>query len=103
MTRGTPEFAQASIALVEPSERALGLALLGFGDVVAAVGDELEPHRLCTYLFELAQAFSAFYENCPVLKADPATRDSRLALSALTLRVLERGLGFVGIASPEQM
>ena len=100
---GDPEFAQASIALVEPSERALGLALLGFGDVVAAVGDELEPHRLCTYLFELAQAFSAFYENCPVLKADPATRDSRLALSALTLRVLERGLGFVGIASPEQM
>ncbi|GAB95179.1 arginyl-tRNA synthetase [Kineosphaera limosa] len=98
-----PAFAQAAIDLAEPGERALAAHLLDFGTVVAAVGDELEPHRLCTYLFELAQAFSAFYENCPVLKADEPTRTSRLALCALTLRVMERGLNLVGIRSPQQM
>lgn len=98
-----PAVADAPISLAEPSERALGLLLLDFGTVVAAVGDELEPHRLCAYLFELAQAFSAFYENCPVLKAEGAVRDSRLALCALTLRVLVTGLDLIGIEAPDQM
>ena len=53
-----PETFTAPIAVAEPAERALALHLLEFGDVVAAVGDTLEPHRLCAYLFELAQAFS---------------------------------------------
>lgn len=92
------------IVLVEPAERALALKLLDFGSVVAAVGDTLEPHRLAAYLFELAQTFTAFYEHCPVLKAeDAATKDSRLALCALTLRVLQTGLSLLGIATPEQM
>ena len=53
------------------------------------MADTAEPHRLCVYLFELASAFTTFYEKCPVLQADSgAVRDSRLALSALTLRVL---------------
>lgn len=63
-----------------------------------------EPHRLCSYLFELASQFTAFYELCPVLKAeDPAVRDSRLALCALTLRVLVRGLDLLGVPVPERM
>ncbi|WP_226345836.1 arginine--tRNA ligase [Agilicoccus flavus] len=98
-----PEDHAADIVLVEPAERELALHLLRFGDVVAAVGDALEPHRLCAYLFELAQAFSAFYENCPVLKADGPTRDSRLALCALTLSTLTTGLDLLGISSPDQM
>lgn len=91
------------VALVEPTERALALRLLGFGTVVAQVGDLLEPHRLCGYLFELAQDFSAFYEACPVLKAEPAVRASRLALSAQVLDVLVQGLDLLGIAAPERM
>jgi len=92
------------IVVHEPGERALALALLGFGGVVTHVGDELEPHRLCGYLFDLAQLFSSFYENCPVLKAeDAATRESRLALCALTLRVLVQGLDLLGVEAPEQM
>jgi arginyl-tRNA synthetase len=52
----------------------------------------------------LASAFSVFYENCPVLRADDdATKASRLALCDATARVLERGLGLLGIESPEQM
>jgi len=95
--------ATASITINEPAERALALTLLGFGDVVAQVGDLLEPHRLCGYLFELAQQFSAFYEQCPVLKADSEVRASRLALCAVTLAVLDQGLGLLGIDRPEQM
>ena len=98
-----PEQHTAAIDLREPAERELGLALLDFGGVVALTGDALEPHRLCAYLFDLAQAFSTFYERCPVLKAEPAVRDARLALCALTLRVLVQGLSLLGIRSPERM
>ena len=77
-----PAGATTPITLTEPAERALALALLEFGDVVVHVGDQLEPHRLCGYLFDLAQHFSAFYEQCPVLKADSEVRASRLALCA---------------------
>ena len=66
------------VAVADPAERSLVLKALAFGDVVADVAASLEPHSLCTYLFELAGAYTAFYESCPVLKApDAATRTSR--------------------------
>lgn len=100
----TPEQARGQVLVSEPAERDLALELIEFGEVVAQVGGSLEPHRLCGYLFQVAQSFSAFYENCPVLKADTeAVRDSRLALCALTLEVLVTGLGLLGIEAPEQM
>jgi arginyl-tRNA synthetase len=92
-----------AIELTEPAERALGLRLLDVGDVVAQVAAELEPHRLCGYLHELARAYSVFYEECPVLAAEPEVRRSRLALCALTLRVLVQGLDLLGIEAPERM
>ena len=99
-----PEQQHAPILVGEPQERALALHLLGFGDVLAEVGDLYEPHRLCAYLFELAQTFSAFYENCPVLKADrDEVRESRLSLCALVLRVMTTGLDLLGVEAPEQM
>ena len=94
----------SAITIGEDAERALALKLLDYGAVVALVGETLEPHRLAAYLFELATAFTAFYEKCPVLKADDdAVRDSRLALCALTLQVLSDGLGLLGIETPEKM
>ena len=64
----------------------------------------MRPHRLAGYLYDLATAFTSFFETCPVLKApDDATRASRLALCDLTARVLARGLGLLGIAAPERM
>jgi arginyl-tRNA synthetase len=54
-------------------------------------------------LFELANSFHSFYEACPVLKADEPVRSSRLALSDLTGRVLQRGLKLLGIDVPERM
>jgi len=102
---GTDPSAQHdTILLGEPHERALATHLLGFGDVVAEVGATYEPHRLAGYLFELAQAFSAFYENCPVLKADlDEVRASRLTLCALVFRVMTTGLDVLGLEAPEQM
>ena len=91
------------IVLDQPAERALALALLGLGEAVEAVAATMEPHRLCTYLFDLATAFTDFYEACPVLQADEPTRGSRLALCALVARTLTLGLDLLGIQVPERM
>jgi arginyl-tRNA synthetase len=91
-------------AVAASPERALALRLLGFGAVVTQVGQTAEPHRLCGYLFEVASLFTTFYEECPVLKAEPASlRASRLALCALTLQVLVAGLGLLGVPVPDRM
>ena len=99
-----PDQAAGPITLGGDAERALALRLLGFGGAVTETARTAEPHRLAGYLFDLASAFTSFYEQCPVLAApDAQTRDSRLALSALTLRVLLTGLGLLGIPVPSRM
>jgi arginyl-tRNA synthetase len=98
-----PAAASGPIVLGEPAERALALRLLGFGRAVTDVAAAAEPHKLAGYLFEVASAFTAFYERCPVLDAEPAIRESRLALAALTLRVLDTGLDLLGVPVPERM
>jgi arginyl-tRNA synthetase len=71
---------------------------------VHQVADTLEPHRLCNYLFEVAQSYTSFFEACPVLRAEtPELRRSRLVLCELTARTLQRGLGLLGIGTVEQM
>lgn len=89
--------------LTEPAEHTLALLLSRFGEVVAAVGETLQPHRLCGYLYELAGALSTFYEQCPVLRSEGEVRTSRLALCAATKKVLARGLDLLGIEAPERM
>lgn len=89
--------------IAEPQERALALRLLEFDTAVHATVASFSPHKLCAYLFDLAQAFTAFYDACPVLKAADDFRDSRLALCDLTARVLDTGLGLLGIGAPERM
>lgn len=99
-----PVWRSTPVVVGAPEERSLALLLLGYGSVVAAVGAECEPHRLCAYLFEVAQAFSAFYEACPVLKAETdEVRESRMALSSIVLRVMVDGLSLLGVEAPEQM
>src|SRR5580692_6091983 len=98
------EAAAAAVAVAADPERALALRLLGFGATVTQVGRTAEPHRLCAYLFDVASLFTTFYEECPVLKAEPESlRASRLALCALTLRVLSTGLDLLGVPAPERM
>jgi len=92
-----------AVIIDEPAERALALALVGFAATIDDTLGSQSPHRLCTYLFDLAQTFTAFYEQCPVLRADGPVRDSRLAICDLTARVLSTGLDLLGIATPERM
>jgi arginyl-tRNA synthetase len=98
-----PAQATGPLVLGTPAERALALQLLGFGRAVTDVAEAAEPHKLAGFLFEVASAFTTFYEQCPVLTSEGEVRASRLALSALTLRVLDTGLGLLGIAVPERM
>jgi arginyl-tRNA synthetase len=94
----------AGVAITAGPERALALRLLSFGAMVTQLGETAEPHRLCAYLFDVASLFTTFYEECPVLKAEPESlRISRLALCALTLDVLTKGLGLLGVPIPERM
>ena len=60
-------------------------------------------HRLCIYLYDLANRFHAFFEHCPVLQSEEPTRGSRLALVDLTGKTLALGLDLLGIEHPEQM
>jgi arginyl-tRNA synthetase len=92
-----------NISLSTTEEIALAKHLLNFGLTLEAVAEECRPNFLCNYLYELAGKFTSFYENCPVLKADDATRASRLALCDLTARVLKQGLETLGIETVEQM
>ncbi len=93
----------APFVLAEDAERDLALGLLALPEAVAGALETSHPHRLCTYLFDLAQRFTAFYEACPVLAAPGASRDERLALCELSARTLATGLSLLGIAAPERM
>ncbi|MGH3672523.1 MAG: DALR anticodon-binding domain-containing protein [Pseudonocardiaceae bacterium] len=90
-------------APLHPAERALILALDAFAGTLVEVGRELEPHRLCGHLYELARAFTDFYEACPVLAAAEPVRTNRIALCRLCARTLSQGLNLLGIAAPERM
>ena len=89
--------------LTEPAEQTLALTLSRFGEIVDLVAETLQPHRLCGYLYELAGALSAFYEQCPVLRSEGEVRTSRLALCAATRQVLAAGLDLLGIEAPDRM
>lgn len=89
--------------LAEPAEQDLALLLSGFGNAVHVVAADLTPHKLCGYLYELADKFSKFYEKCPVLKSADEVRASRLGLVAATKQVLAAGLELLGIVAPERM
>lgn len=93
-----PELALA------PAERALGLHVDQFGEVLAEVASAYEPHKLAAYLYQLASHFTTFYDQCPVLKADTGPRvENRLFLCDITARTLQQGLSLLGIRAPERL
>ena len=91
------------LVALEASERALLTRLYDYGAAVEAVAAQTRPHLLCDYLYDLAGAFSTFYSEHQVLKAEPAVRASRLQLVALTARALKDGLGVLGIEVLDRM
>jgi arginyl-tRNA synthetase len=98
-----PSEAAGPIVLGTREENVLARVLIRFGEVVHQAADSGQPHLITDHLYELAKAYSAFFEACPVLKAEGALRTSRLTLSALTARQLKRGLGLLGIQTVERM
>lgn len=94
---------RSNIQFTASEEIVLAKYLLNFGMTLAAVAEEYRPNFLCNYLYELSAKFTAFYEKCPVLKSDGATRESRLVLCDLTGKVLKQGLNALGIETLEQM
>jgi arginyl-tRNA synthetase len=102
---GMPQTSQAGkMSLSHPAERALALAALQLSEAIELVLADYRPNQLTNYLFELANRFSTFYENCPVLKAETSELlQSRLALCDLTAKVLRQGLELLGIEVVERM
>jgi len=92
------------IVLNHPAERGLGVRILLLPEVLELAAAELKPNILTDYLFDLANAFSTFFEECPVLKAEsPSRRDSRLAICDLTAQTLKFGLELLGIEVVDRM
>ncbi|EHM24572.1 arginine--tRNA ligase [Streptomyces anulatus] len=88
-----------------PAERALGLHLDQFGEVLAEVGAGYEPHKLAAYLYQLASHLTTFYDQCQVLSPDnaPEVVENRLFLVGLTARTLHQGMALLGIRTPERL
>lgn len=91
------------IKIDHESERTLALALDAFDGALRTAYDKKAPHFLAEHAFNLAQAFSGFYTNCPILPSEGAVRASRLALAAATLKQLTLTLDLLGIEVPERM
>jgi arginyl-tRNA synthetase len=94
---------EKQLILDAPAERGLAIKLLQFPETIATVAADCLPSVLCAYLYDLAGAFTTFYENCPVLKSEEPLRSSRLALCELTGRTIHQGLALLGIDVIEQM
>lgn len=96
---------KGNINITEAKEKALALKLVQFGEILQQVADEAYPHILCNYLYEIASAYMAFYEQCPILKANikQEIKESRLALSLIVADTLAKGLELLGIEIMEKM
>lgn len=93
----------APIRITQPAERHLALQLMRFADTVHAVARDLMPHYLGSYLYDLAAAFTRFYEECPILTSEGAGRSGRLQWCRLTADTLRIGLRLLGIEVLETM
>ena len=85
----------------EPSERNLIKKILEYKGVLAESVTEMSPHKVANYLYELAQDFSRFYENCPVVGS--AEEKQRIKLVKIYLDTMTHGLNILGIEIPEEM
>ncbi len=100
---GVEGGAPRAVQLQEEAELALAKRLAQFGEVLPQVMEDHRPNVLANYLYELANTFHAFYEACPVLKAEGDAKDTRLVLCEVSGRVLRLGLELLGIGVPERM
>jgi len=98
----SPEISE-KLSISADAERTIAMKLCQYGEIVPEILSDHRPNILATYLYELAQSFHSFYEQCPVLTTEGITRNTRLALCQTTSAVLKHGLGLLGIFPPEKM
>jgi len=92
------------ISLTDPAEQALAKQLVQYGQAILNAAADCRPNYLTGYLYELSQAFSRFYNACPVLQSEGQTRTTRLLLCDVTARTIRHGMAeLLGIEVPEQM
>lgn len=89
--------------LTHPSEVTLIKKLLGFPEVISLAARHMEPHRVITYLNELASDFTSFYHDCRIIGEEQELMDARSELATATAQVLANGLGILGITAPDRM
>ena len=83
--------------------RDLLIDLSRWPEIVAAAGEQLEPHLIAVYLLELAQGFQTYYNDHQFLVDEATVRDARLALALAVRQVLANGLELLGVSAPERM
>jgi arginyl-tRNA synthetase len=103
LTADVAQDGAAAIALAEPQEAALARKILQFPETVERALGDYRPNILAAYLYDLAGAFTAFYDACPVIQSPEPTRTHRLKLCDLTARTIQKGLGLLGIETAERM
>lgn len=92
------------LACIGSSEKALMLMLARYNEVLENSFAETAPHKICQYIYELANAFNSFYHDTKILaEEDEARKESYIGLISLTRRVLEACIGLLGIEAPERM
>jgi arginyl-tRNA synthetase len=90
--------------LTEPQELDLAKHIIRYDQAIGAAAQDFRPNYLTEYLYELSQKFSTYYANCPVIKAEPNKRPTRLVLCRLTEKIIQHGLeNLLGITVLEQM
>ncbi len=94
-------FNHSAIQLKDEAEMRLGLHILRFPETLELLNEELLPHRLCEYLFNLAETFNVFFRDCQVIGSE--TETSRLLLCELTGRILDKGLYLLGLKTLQRM
>ncbi|HET9843918.1 MAG TPA: arginine--tRNA ligase [Gammaproteobacteria bacterium] len=97
----TIDLQEIPLALQEPQEKLLGQHLARFPDTLLGMAQDLMPHRLCEYLYDLAVHFNAFFRDCRV--EGDSNQMPRLKLCELTARVLRCGLSILGLETVDKM
>ena len=97
------DFRTEPIRLAEPVERTLARHLARFPGAIVRAAETYKPSALADYLYELSGIYSRFYQNVPFLKAPEGVRESRVRLCAVTAAVLRKGLGLLGVETPERI
>jgi arginyl-tRNA synthetase len=89
--------------LIHEDEQALLKVLHNFTEEVLNSAENLESHKLCTYLYDLASAYHRFNRSCRILGTERNLAEARLALAYATMIVIKNGLSILGVSAPEQM